>query len=139
MNAYCISVHCAIHVHSHTVWYKCSVTCLLITHVLYCLINIQDGTLSHPHYNKELSLCHKLWFSNPYIFGPQCRKPLMFHTYFIWSNRSHSLKCQRSTTLGCKDIGKGKSEFVAKTQFNCPSLLSTWFNILGVFKVVNRF
>ena len=26
-------------------------------------------------YLKELSLCHKLCFSKPYIFGFQCRKP----------------------------------------------------------------
>ena len=32
---------------------------------------------------KELSLCHKLGFSNPYIFGTQCRKPLIFQTYII--------------------------------------------------------
>ena len=32
---------------------------------------------------KELSFCHKLKFSNPYIFGPQCHKPLIFQTYII--------------------------------------------------------
>ena len=25
------------------------------------------------HLEKKWSLCHKLWFSNPYIFAPQCR------------------------------------------------------------------
>ena len=68
---------------------------------------------------KELSLCHKLWFSNPYIFGTQCRKSLIFHTYIIWTDRSRSLKCQRSTTLGSKDTGIRKSKFVAKTQLLC--------------------
>ena len=63
------------------------------------------------------SLRHKLWFSNPYIFETQCRKPLLFQTYIIWSNRTHSLKYQRFTTLEFKDIGIGKSELVAKTQF----------------------
>ena len=53
---------------------------------------------------KELSLCHKLGFSNPYIFGTQCRKPLIFQTYIIRSNRIHSLKYLRSTTLEYKDI-----------------------------------
>ena len=66
---------------------------------------------------KELSPCHKFWFSNPYIFWTLGRKPLIFQTYIIWSNRSHSLKCQRSTTLGSKDIGIRKSQFVTKTQF----------------------
>ena len=66
---------------------------------------------------KELSLCHKLWFSNPNIFGTQCRKPLIFQTYIFWSNKSHSFKFQRFTTLESKDIGIRKSEFVAKSQF----------------------
>ena len=30
--------------------------------------------------SKELSLCHKLWFSNPYIFATQCRRSLIFET-----------------------------------------------------------
>jgi len=42
---------------------------------------------------------------------------LIFQTWIILSNRIHSLKYLRSTTLGCKDIGIRKSEFVAKTQF----------------------
>jgi len=66
---------------------------------------------------KELIPCHKLLFSNPYIFGTHCRKPLIFQTYIIRSNRSHSLKCQRSKTLGSQDKGIRKSEFVTKTQF----------------------
>ena len=66
---------------------------------------------------KELTLCHKLWFSNPNLFGTQCRKPLIFQTYLFWSNKSHSLKFQRFTTLESKDIGIRKSEFVAKSQF----------------------
>ena len=66
---------------------------------------------------KKLSLCHKLWFSNPNIFGTQCRKPLIFQASIVWSNKSRSLKCQRFTTLESKDTGIRKSEFVAKTQF----------------------
>ena len=66
---------------------------------------------------KELTLCFKLWFSNPNIFGTQCRKPLIFQTYIFWSNKSHSLKFQRFMTLESKDIGIRKSEFVAKSQF----------------------
>ena len=66
---------------------------------------------------KELSFCHKLEFSNPYIFATGWRKPLILQTYMIWSNRNHSLKYLRSMSLGCKDIGIGKSKFVAKTQF----------------------
>ena len=66
---------------------------------------------------KELSLCHKLWFSNPYIFGFQRRKPLKFQTMTFVRSNNISLKYQRFTTLGSKDIGIRKSEFVAKNQF----------------------
>ena len=55
---------------------------------------------------KELSLCHKLKFSNPYIYGTWCCRLLIFQTKIIWCNRIHSLKFLRSTTLGCKDIRK---------------------------------
>ena len=54
---------------------------------------------------KELSLCHKFKFSNPYFFATWWCKPLIFHTLIIWSNRIHSLKCLRSSTLGYKDTG----------------------------------
>ena len=64
---------------------------------------------------KELSFWHKFWFSNPYIFATWW----CIQTIIMWSNRIHSLKYQRSPTLNCKDIGIGKSEFVAKTQFLC--------------------
>ena len=66
---------------------------------------------------KELSLCHKLKFSNPYIFTTGWRRPLIFQTYNIWCNRIHSLKYLRFTTVGYKDIRIRKFEFVTKTQF----------------------
>jgi len=65
---------------------------------------------------KELSHCHKLKFSNPYIYGTWCCRLLIFQTKIIWCNRIHSLKYLRSTTLCCRDIGIRKSEFVSKTQ-----------------------
>ena len=34
---------------------------------------------------------------------------MIFQTYAILYNRNHSLKYQRSTTSGCKDIGVRKS------------------------------
>ena len=76
----------------------------------YIFLNISKPT-------KELSLCHKFWIYNPYIFGTQCSKFLIFQTYVIWSNRIHSLKYLRSMTLESKDIRFRKAEFVAKTQF----------------------
>ena len=44
---------------------------------------------------------------------------MIFQTLIIWSTRVHSLKYLRSTTLGYKDMGIRKSEFVTKTQFLC--------------------
>ena len=59
---------------------------------------------------KELSFCHKLRFSKPYIFLTWSCKPLSFQIYVLCSNL-------RSTKKGYKDIGIRKSEFVATTQF----------------------
>ena len=69
---------------------------------------------------KELSLCLKFWFSNPNIFGFQRRKPLIFQTMTFVRSNNISLKYQKFTTLGSKDIEIRKTEFVAKTQFLCP-------------------
>ena len=66
---------------------------------------------------KELSLCHKLHYSNPNIFRIGYCKPFIFQTQTIWSNRFNSLKYLKFTTFGSKDIVIRKSEFVAKTQF----------------------
>ena len=80
---------------------------------------------------KELSFCHKLKFSNPYIYGTWCCRLLIFQTKIIWCNRIHSLKYIRYTTLGCRNIGIRKSEFVSKTQFllytPCIYIYATWW------------
>ena len=78
---------------------------------------------------KELSLCHKLKFSNPYIYWTWCCRLLIFQTKIIWGNRIHSFKYLRSTTLCCREIGIRKSEFVSKTQF--LSLYSSFKIIKG--------
>ena len=57
-----------------------------------------------------------------------CCKPLKFQTNAHCSYIIHILKYQRSTTLGCKDIGIIKSEFVAKIE-NKETLI-----FLGTFK-----
>ena len=41
----------------------------------------------------------------------------IFQTIINWSKMIDSLKCLRSPTLKCKEIGIRKSEFVTKTQF----------------------
>ena len=81
---------------------------------------------------KDLNLCYKFNFCNPYIFATWLYKPLIFQTHIIWSNSIHSLKFQRSTTLGCSDIEIRKSEFVAKAQFLYLLQLET----LGAYKFV---
>ena len=70
-----------------------------------------------------MSRCHKLWIYN--------RTYLIFQTYVIWSNRSHSLKHQRYTTLESKDIVIRKSEFVTTTQFLYPKLLIRLCDLLA--------
>ena len=54
---------------------------------------------------KEMSLCHKLRCFNPYIFATQCRRPLTFQTMNSVRLNNLSLKYQRCTPSGCKDIG----------------------------------
>ena len=54
---------------------------------------------------KELSFCHKLWFSNSYNLGTHFPRPLIFQTINYVSSNSLSLKYQRFTPSGCKDIG----------------------------------
>ena len=49
---------------------------------------------------KELSLWIKSQFSNTYISTTKLCKPLIFQILIVWSNRSHSLKYLRFTTMG---------------------------------------
>ena len=78
---------------------------------------------------KELSLCHKLCFSKSYIFIFQCRRPQIFQTMNSVRSNNISLKYQRFTTLGSKDIGIINSEFVAKTQFQILNLFLYVYSI----------
>ena len=89
---------------------------------------------AHFQETKELYHCDKLKYSNPYIVGTRLCKPLIFQTYietYIEFSRNHSLKYRRSATLGCKDIGIRKLEFVAKTQFLCYKLLKRWISLIS--------
>ena len=65
---------------------------------------------------KELSFCHKLWFSNPYMFKTQCCRPLKFQTMKSVRLNNLSLKYQISIRLS-KEIGIRKLALVANTQF----------------------
>ena len=68
---------------------------------------------------KELSFCHKLRFSNSHNLATCFPAPLIFQTFNSGRSNSLSLKYQRFTPLGCKDIGDRKFKFVSKTRFLC--------------------
>ena len=70
-------------------------------------INFHFLSICLNSHDKGLSICHKLWFSNPYIFG----------------TRQILLKYQRFTSSGCRDKGIRKFVFVPKAQF-LSSLMS---------------
>ena len=53
---------------------------------------------------KELSLCHKLWFFNPNIFATQSQTQEIFQTMISVRSNSLSLKYQRFTPSGLKDM-----------------------------------
>ena len=61
--------------------------------------------------------CHKLRFYNSYNLATRFSRPLIFQTINSGRSNSLSLKYQRFTPSGCKDIGIRKCKFVAKTQF----------------------
>ena len=67
--------------------------------------------------SKELSLCHKLWLSTLFIFATQWLRPYLFQTMNSDRWKNLSLKYQRFTPSGEKNMGIRKSEFVTKTQF----------------------
>ena len=59
----------------------------------------------------------KLWFSSFCNFATKCCRPQIFPTISSVKSSSLSLKYQRFTTLGFKDIETRKIEFGKKTQF----------------------
>ena len=72
---------------------------------------------------KELSFCHKLKYSYPYIFSTHGHRPQIFQTINSVGSINLSLKHHGFTLSGCRDIEIKKFEFVAKTQV----LYQTWF------------
>jgi len=111
----------------------CTSVCSSLCVCLCIYVLVQLGLLTKDEtsddsteFIKELNLCHKLKFSNPYIYWTWCCRLLIFQTKIIWCNRTHSLKYLTSTTMGCRDIGIRKSEFVSKTQFLYAAL---WWEV----------
>ena len=66
---------------------------------------------------KKLSFWHKLRFSNSYNVGTRFHRLLIFRTINSGRSNSPSLKYQRITPSGCKDIGVRKCNLLQKTQF----------------------
>ena len=60
---------------------------------------------------------------------------MIFQTYIVLFNRIHSLNDQTYTTLGSKDIGIGKSEFVAKTLFLWINLIVEMLQLIMVCNI----
>ena len=83
---------------------------------------------------KELSFCHKLWFSNSYNLTTRFPRPLIFQTINSVRTNSLSLKYQRFTTVGCLDVGVRKYEFVAK-QFDKINHIYLVFQRLGMLRL----
>ena len=65
---------------------------------------------------KGMSLCHKLWFYNPYIFATRCCRPKIFQTMNCYRSNYLSLTLKMFTQSACKEIWIRKLEFVSKTQ-----------------------
>ena len=55
-------------------------------------------------FQTELSLCHKLWFFNPCIISIRCCRRLIFQTINSVRSNSLSLKYQRLTPSGYRDL-----------------------------------
>ena len=96
---------------------------------------------SHFIYNllKELSFCHKLWFSNSDNLTTRFPRPLIFQTINSVRLNSLSLKYQRFTPSRCLDIGVRKCEFVAKTQFLYRIYLTFFILIKLLFNLILPF
>ena len=55
-------------------------------------------------FKKKLSFCHTFWFSNPYIFATQRRRPFIIQTMNSVKSNNLDLKYQRITPSDWKDI-----------------------------------
>ena len=100
---------------------------------------------------EETKMVQRNWVfateSNFNIIATQCRRPLMFQTMKAVRSNNVSLKYQRFTSSGCKDIRIPNIEFVAKTQFllhACTEFLriytNTWIIIIKnkCLKIFNK-
>ena len=89
----------------------CTYKYICYSHLFSAILNLEEFRSLKVVFTilllKEVSFCHKLKFSNPYIFATCWCKPLIFQTWTILSNIVYSLKYQRSKNI----------EFVTEAQF----------------------
>jgi len=88
---------------------------------------------------KDLSLCHKLIFSNPLIFATWCCRPLIFQTIISVRLNNLGLKNYRFTPVSYKDIGIRKYKIVTKTQFLLETLKTSHNKILELINLLRVF
>ena len=69
----------------------------------------------HFYYKKDLSLCNKIWFSNPYFFVNQCGRPFIFWTRISARSKNPNFEISKKHS-GCKDIKVRKFKFAANTR-----------------------
>ena len=86
-------------------YYYYSIPTPSFLYVTKCKINLTFKLeIIRGKFQTELSLCHKLWFFNPCIISIRCCRRLIFQTINSVRSNSLSLKYQRLTPSGYRDI-----------------------------------
>ena len=81
VNQYCIKVPSSISIYATIYPNYLSINTIYIYIHQYCKGTLHEiSGQSKISISKELSFCHKFWFSNLDIVAPQCRRPLIFQT-----------------------------------------------------------
>ena len=99
-----------------------------------CLVKLSILSVYISLISEELSLCHKLWFSNPYTFNTRCIVDLIARYFKLWMLVDKMiLKYQWFASQVWKDKGIRKCVRVAKTQFLCNLLkfCSLFIHLVG--------
>ena len=88
---------------------------------------------------KELSLCHKLWLPNTYIFEPQFMRLIIFQTMNCIRLSNLSVKYQRFSSLDCQVIGITRldCQVIGITQLDCQVIGITRLDcqVIGIIQL----
>ena len=82
---------------------------------------------------KELSLCHKLWFSKTNIVAIWFSRPSIFQTMNSVRHYKLSLKYQRFAESDWKDKGIRKFELVEKIYWDSEKTAKDLFNLKPLY------